>query len=56
MEAFPPLSQVLSKLDLLGISLPEGPVFIDGYGDSPELSAAAWWGFKHQAMFHRYFD
>jgi uncharacterized protein YhfF len=38
MEAFPPLSQVLSKLNVLGISLPAGPVLLDGYGDSPELS------------------
>ncbi|MBY0445463.1 MAG: ASCH domain-containing protein [Burkholderiales bacterium] len=38
MEAFPPLSQVLSKLNVLGISLPDGPVLLDGYGDSPELS------------------
>ncbi|QBC43805.1 ASCH domain-containing protein [Iodobacter fluviatilis] len=38
MEVFPPLAQVLSKLNVLGISLPDGPVLLDGYGDSPELS------------------
>ncbi|MCX7207318.1 MAG: ASCH domain-containing protein [Proteobacteria bacterium] len=38
MEAFPPLSQVISKLNAMGIFLPAGPVLLDGYGDSPELS------------------
>jgi len=38
MEPLPPVSVVLSKLRTLGVVLPEGPVRLDGYGDSAALS------------------
>jgi len=33
-------SLAIAKLRALGIEIPEGPVRVDGYGDSPELSAS----------------
>ncbi len=38
MSALPSVADVLAKLARLGISVPPGPVRVDGYGDSPELS------------------
>lgn len=38
MEALPSLVSVLSELHRLGVSLPAGPVRIEGYGDSEALS------------------
>jgi uncharacterized protein YhfF len=34
----PPLSELVAKLQALGIPIPSGRLRIDGYGDSPELS------------------
>lgn len=36
----PPIEVLLAKLAAAGITVPAGPVRADGYGDSPELSAA----------------
>lgn len=36
----PPIAALIAKLAARGIVLPAGPVRVDGYGDSPELSAA----------------
>jgi uncharacterized protein YhfF len=38
MSTFPQVESLIARLAALGISLPEGPVQVDGYGDSPELS------------------
>lgn len=38
LDPFPPTATVLSKLQALGITLPPGPVRLDGYGDSATLS------------------
>ena len=38
MTPLPSLESVLQKLKAQGITLPQGPVRVDGYGDSPELS------------------
>lgn len=40
MEALPLVAEVVAKLRARGIALPPGPVRVDGYGDSPELSAS----------------
>jgi uncharacterized protein YhfF len=40
MQALPSTAEVLATLHARGIALPPGPVRVDGYGDSPELSAA----------------
>lgn len=39
-ETLPPVATVVSTLRARGIDLPPGPVRVDGYGDSPELSAS----------------
>lgn len=39
MEPLPPVNAVVSALRARGIDVPPGPVRVDGYGDSPELSA-----------------
>lgn len=36
----PPVADLLAKLQAMGVAVPAGPVRADGYGDSPELSAA----------------
>jgi uncharacterized protein YhfF len=36
--AMPAVADVVSELHRLGVTLPEGPVRVDGYGDSPALS------------------
>lgn len=38
MPSLPSVSTVLAQLALAGVSVPEGRVTVDGYGDSPELS------------------
>src|ERR1035441_2235693 len=38
MEPLPTVEAVLSQLASLGITLPPGPVRLDGYGDSVSLS------------------
>jgi uncharacterized protein YhfF len=38
MDPVPPLDVVLDKLARKGVTLPPGPVALDAYGDSPELS------------------
>jgi uncharacterized protein YhfF len=38
METLPSITSVLAKLARLGVSIPSGPVRLDGYGDSPALS------------------
>lgn len=38
MDALPSVDTVQAQLVAQGISLPPGPVRVDGYGDSPELS------------------
>jgi len=38
MDPLPPLDLVLDKLARKGVTLPPGPVALDTYGDSPELS------------------
>ena len=38
MDAAPSLTVVLSRLRVLGVELPPGPVRLDGYGDSEGLS------------------
>lgn len=40
MEPLPPVADVLAKLRRLGVDVPPGPVCIDVYGDSPELSTS----------------
>jgi uncharacterized protein YhfF len=40
VEPLPSVSVALAKLRELGIEVPPGPVRVDGYGDSPELSAS----------------
>ena len=40
MNALPPVADLVAQLHSLGIVLPPGPVRVDGYGDSPELSTA----------------
>jgi uncharacterized protein YhfF len=40
MEPLPPVADVVATLRALGVGLPPGPVRVDGYGDSPELSAS----------------
>lgn len=40
MEPLPTVSVALAKLRAFGIELPSGPVRVDGYGDSAELSAS----------------
>lgn len=40
MTALPPVAELVAHLRDQGIVLPPGPVRVDGYGDSPELSAA----------------
>ena len=38
MFTLPTVESLIARLAVLGISLPPGPVQVDGYGDSPELS------------------
>lgn len=38
METLPSITSVLAKLARLGVTIPSGPVRLDGYGDSPALS------------------
>ena len=38
MQPLPSAESLISQLAALGIALPPGPVRVDGYGDSPELS------------------
>jgi len=40
METLPPVATIVSTLRARGIDVPAGPVRVDGYGDSPELSAS----------------
>jgi uncharacterized protein YhfF len=40
LEPLPPVADVLAKLHSLGVDVPPGPVCIDAYGDSPELSTS----------------
>jgi hypothetical protein len=40
MEPLPPVADVVTKLRAQGVEIPAGPVRVDGYGDSPELSAS----------------
>jgi uncharacterized protein YhfF len=40
LELLPPVSVALAKLRALGVEVPPGPVRVDGYGDSAELSAS----------------
>ncbi len=40
MTLLPPVSTILEKLSILNVSLPAGPVRVDGYGDSAALSEA----------------
>jgi uncharacterized protein YhfF len=40
MEPLPPVVDLVTKLRAQGVELPPGPVRADGYGDSPQLSAA----------------
>ena len=40
MDPLPSLSLVLDKLAALGVEVPAGRLRVDGYGDSPELSAS----------------
>lgn len=40
MEPLPPVADVVAKLRARGVEVPSGPVRVDGYGDSPELSAS----------------
>ncbi|TAG01411.1 MAG: hypothetical protein EAZ37_17405 [Burkholderiales bacterium] len=34
------LNELIAKLQTAGITIPAGPISIDHYGDSPELSAS----------------
>jgi uncharacterized protein YhfF len=38
MQPIPSVESVVAQLVAQGIALPHGPVRVDGYGDSPELS------------------
>jgi len=38
MFTLPTVESLIARLAALGIALPPGPVQVDGYGDSPELS------------------
>ena len=38
MQPLPPVEAMISELAARGIALPSGPVRVDGYGDSVELS------------------
>ena len=38
MKPPPPVAEVVAKLRSHGVEIPPGPVRVDGYGDSPELS------------------
>ena len=38
MQPLPPVEAIVSELASRGIALPSGPVRVDGYGDSVELS------------------
>ena len=38
MKQPPPVAAVMARLRARGVELPPGPVRVDGYGDSPELS------------------
>ena len=38
MPPLPAVALMIQKLTAMGIQLPEGPVHVDGYGDSAELS------------------
>ena len=40
MDPLPSVSVVLEKLVALGVEVPAGRLRVDGYGDSPELSAS----------------
>lgn len=40
MSILPSIESLISRLTELGITLPPGPVRVDAYGDSPELSEA----------------
>ena len=40
MEPLPSVSEAIATLRERGVVLPPGPVRVDGYGDSPELSAS----------------
>jgi uncharacterized protein YhfF len=38
MSKLPSIESLIDRLSALGITLPAGPVKVDGYGDTPELS------------------
>ena len=38
MSSLPSVASVVAKLEALGVTLPAGPVRVDGYGDSQALS------------------
>jgi len=40
MEPLPSVSEAIAKVRERGVELPPGPVRVDGYGDSAELSAS----------------
>jgi len=40
MQPMPSVETLITQLAVLGIVLPQGPVRVDGYGDSTELSIA----------------
>ena len=39
MEPLPSVEALVEYLSALGVTLPQGPVRVDGYGDTPELSS-----------------
>lgn len=39
MTPLPTIEHLVAQLAALGVQLPPGPVRVDGYGDSPELSS-----------------
>jgi len=40
MNQPPPVADLVAKLRSQGVELPPGPIRVDGFGDSPELSTA----------------
>ena len=40
MDPLPSVDDLIAKLVARGVTLPSGPVRVDAYGDSPQLSAA----------------
>lgn len=50
MPTFPSLEIILAKLAKMGVNLPPGPIRLDGYGNTPEMSesllALIWSGKK----------